>query len=140
MAVQRSLLAALAIMCLSCQTAEAACTRWQAEATWRTGQGERTHTGAGGDKQTALHNARAACAKATTQAAAREVCRTAAPKRQRFLCADGRCIHVAIEDGLGWRAHQGWSREAFCIDRGFDGVIRDAGDDQSGVCYKGACG
>ena len=140
MAVHRCWLAALVIVCLSHQPAEAACTKWQADVTWSTGQGEHTHRGTGKDKQTTLADARAACGKATAPGDAKEICRAGEPARARYRCTDGRCIHTYIEDGLGWRAHQGWSREAFCIDRGFDGVIRDAADDQSGVCYKGVCG
>lgn len=75
----RNSLAALAITFLSPLSAEAACTRWQAEATWSTRQGEHTYTGVAEDKQTALRNARAACASATAQADAKESCRTAEP-------------------------------------------------------------
>ena len=128
-----------AILCLSLQPAHAACTKWQAVAVWDVGTDEHRHSGVGGNKQTALGNARAACLKTAASDAAKNACRSAAPAREKYLCTDGKCIHVDIEDGLGWRRDQGWSREAFCIDRGFDGVIRDAADDQTGICFKGEC-
>ncbi|MDH3741786.1 MAG: hypothetical protein OER56_09325 [Hyphomicrobiales bacterium] len=140
MAAHRHSLLVLAIVCLSYQPAEAACTRWQADVTWNDDQGKQTHAGTGTDQPSALADARASCLKAAAPGAAKAVCRTGEPARTRYRCTDGRCIHTYIEDGLGWRANQGWSREAFCIDRGFDGVIRDRSDDQSGICYKGACG
>ena len=129
----------VALVCLPWQPAYAACSKWQAKAVWGVGPDEQSHSGVGRNKQTALGTARATCLKAAATDAAKEICKSAAPVHVKYLCTDGKCIHVDIEDDMGWRRDQGWSREAFCIDRGFDGVIRDAVGDQTGVCYKEAC-